>query len=431
MAIEKRRAFLKYALTAIVCGVVAGVGGFFAGSAAVPPPKTVTKTVTVTAPPITITKTVTPTPPREIVIGGTVAATGRFEGLCKPFMSFYKNWAEAINKRGGVYVEEYATRLPVRIIIYDDKSDIATAVKHYERLITVDKVDVLIGPFSSFLTIPVVSVVEKYGVPMVLTSANDRKIYEGEPEWIVGVLDFALKWSREYFTLLKEEGKAKTIAFIIEDIAHSKDVAEGSIKYAEDIGLKVLYKELIPKDVRDFTSTILEVKAIDPDIVYLSALIPPFTIAFMKQAVELGLNPREFHLAHVIKPVADALGVHINYVTTEFYWHPVIRRQGSKLFAELLEKTGITIDEYMDIANHMTAFQVIVAGIERAGTLDKAALNKAYHELHVMTVEGEVFFRQFGVGTANPFAVQVQDGKYIIIYPPHIATGKYVYPRPT
>ena len=93
---------------------------------------------------------------KEIVIGMTLCLTGRFAVDVGTFDKMVKAWENYVNKKqGGLYVKAYNKKLPVRTIIYDDKSDQATAVKFYERLVTVDKCDLLIGPKSSPITFPV------------------------------------------------------------------------------------------------------------------------------------------------------------------------------------------------------------------------------------------------------------------------------------
>jgi len=84
---------------------------------------------------------------KEIVVGMTLCLTGRFAVDVGTFDKMVKAWENYVNtKQGGLYVKAYKKKLPVRTIIYDDKSDPATAVKFYERLVTVDKCDILIGP---------------------------------------------------------------------------------------------------------------------------------------------------------------------------------------------------------------------------------------------------------------------------------------------
>ncbi|HLD29535.1 MAG TPA: ABC transporter substrate-binding protein, partial [bacterium] len=116
--------------------------------------------------------------PKEILVGGTISLSGRFTTMVGPFKKLAENWAALVNERGGIFVKEYNKKLPLRFIIEDDKSDQATSQKFYEKLITVDKVHLLIGPFGSFLSFAASTVAEKEKIPMVMVCANDRKLFE-------------------------------------------------------------------------------------------------------------------------------------------------------------------------------------------------------------------------------------------------------------
>jgi branched-chain amino acid transport system substrate-binding protein len=90
--------------------------------------------------------------PKEIRIGATVSMSGKFSTEIGPFKNLMEAYATVINTRGGIYVKSVGKRLPVKFIVYDDKSDGPTARKFYERLISVDKADILLGPYSSPVT---------------------------------------------------------------------------------------------------------------------------------------------------------------------------------------------------------------------------------------------------------------------------------------
>jgi len=89
---------------------------------------------------------ITPERSRVIKIGGTLPLSGQFSPVAGTFNKLYDAWVAQINERGGLYVSEYGRRLPVKVIVYDDQSDAVTATRLYEKLISEDKVDVLIGP---------------------------------------------------------------------------------------------------------------------------------------------------------------------------------------------------------------------------------------------------------------------------------------------
>ena len=255
----------------------------------------------------------------EIVIGMTLCLTGRFAVDVGTFDKMVKAWETSVNKDGGIFVKSLNKKVPVRTIIYDDKSDQATAVKFYERLVTVDKCDILIGPKSSPITFPVTAVAEKYHIPMILATANTPQIFERGFKWIVGVNNLSTAWSASYFDLLQEEKKVKTIGLLAEDTPHTREVYEGAIPDLEKRGFKIVFKEIAPAGTTDFTSILLKLKVADPDLVYVSSFTP-FAVTFKKQAKEFGLKPREWHFTHADKSFSDALGKDANYITTEYNW---------------------------------------------------------------------------------------------------------------
>src|SRR5215475_7888270 len=98
--------------------------------------------------------------PSEILIGATLPLSGRFTPMAGTFDRLCYSWAKLVNAQGGIYVKAYDKKLPVKFIIYDDKSEPAESAKFYERLVTVDKVHLLLGPFSSHITKAAVTVAE-------------------------------------------------------------------------------------------------------------------------------------------------------------------------------------------------------------------------------------------------------------------------------
>jgi len=176
-----------------------------------------------------------------------------------------------VNAQGGIYVKAYDKKLPVKFIIYDDKSEPAESAKFYERLATVDKVHLLLGPFNSHITKAAVTVADKYKIPMVMAEANDATIFEQRYKYSVNQVDLADTESYGYLELLQAEGKVQSIAFVAEDTLHSTGALRGGAKKARELGLKVVAEEIAPPDTKDFTAVILKLKQADPDVVYVEA----------------------------------------------------------------------------------------------------------------------------------------------------------------
>src|SRR5215831_2437521 len=365
--------------------------------------------------------------PSEIRIGATLALSGRFTPMVGTFDRLCYSWAKLVNGRGGIYVKAYEKKLPVKFIIYDDKSEPAESAKFYERLVTVDKVHILLGPFSSHITKAAVTVADKYKIPMVMAEANDATIFEQRYKYSVNQVDLADTESYGYLELLHSEGKVQSIAFIAEDTLHSTGALRGGVKKGRELGLKVVAEEIAPPDTKDFTAVILKLKQADPDVVYVEAF-PQFEIPFMKQGYELGLKPREFFNGHIVDAVLKALGPRAEGLAGVVYWAPGLRYPGAEEFAMVLKDAGIDWARQMESSIHFQAFQVIQQAIEQAGTLEPEALNKALHEAAFRTLSEDVVHNEAGLGNMHSYPVQVQGGELKLIGPKELAVTPHIYP---
>lgn len=367
--------------------------------------------------------------PEAIIIGASVSQSGHFSSEVGPFKQLMDAWADIVNKQGGIMVKSYGKKLPVKFVVYDDKSDEATAKKYYERLVTVDKVNLLLGPYSSPLTFAASTAGENHKVPFIAVCANSPKIYSRGFKWLVGVIDLGPRYTYRYWEMVKKEGQAKSVGFVVEDTLHPLGVYEGSKKLAEEAGLKVLASDVIPPETRDFTPVITKLKEKDPDIVYISSNIP-FAVNFMKQAKEMKLNPREYHCIHHSGVFREPLGESANNVVGQSYWVEGMKLGDVKLIADVIKLSKVSEPMYPWAPAYVGAFQVVQAAIENAGTLDKEPLMNALKSLKLETVLGMEQFHETGYGSINTYPSQIQDGKYVVIWPSEVASGKHVYPRP-
>lgn len=365
--------------------------------------------------------------PSDIRIGATLALSGRFTPMVGTFDRLCHSWAELVNAGGGIYVKEYGKKLPVKFIIYDDKSEPAESAKFYERLVTVDQVHLLLGPFSSHITKAAVTVADKYKIPMVMAEANDAKIFEERYRYSVNNVDLADTESYGYLDMLKAEGKAKSIAFVAEDTLHSTGALHGGVKRARELGLEVVLEEIAPPDTKDFTAVLIKLKKANPDVVYLEAF-PRFEIPFMKQAYELGLRPREFFNGHIVGALLNALGPRAEGLTGVVYWAPGLPYPGADAFATVLKAADIEWARQMESSIHFQSFQVIQQAIETAGTLDKEVLNKVLHEAKFQTLAGDIVHDERGLGNSRSYPVQVHGGDLKLVWPKDLAVAPHVYP---
>jgi branched-chain amino acid transport system substrate-binding protein len=371
-----------------------------------------------------------------ILVGASLAMSGPFAEEVGPFKKLMETWADMVNARGGVRVG--ARSLPVKFIVYDDASKPDESIKAYERLVTVDKVHLLLGPYSSPITVQASTVAEKHGLPMIALEANSTPIFTRGFKWLVGVIDDGPKWSHHYFDLLKAEGRVRTMAIVIQETGHTKEVGVGAVAKAKAVGIQVAVEESAPARATEFTPVIAKMKAANPDLVYISGF-PAFNVAFYKQALEQGLNPRTVHVIHHGSAFRRAVGdAAANHVSGENYWMPGIKKGNWQMFEEMLQRTGIKVEDYPWAGIRMFGLDALKATLEGAGSLERERLMAAARAVDIETISGRLRFQKKGEaphpnaegqGTLNPFPTQIQDGKYVTVWPPDIATGKHVYPR--
>lgn len=368
--------------------------------------------------------------PQAILVGATLAETGPLATGVGPVRKLMHAWAEMVNAHGGLYLKDYGKKLPIRFVIYDDGSNREKSERLYEKLIKEDKVHLLLGPYSSPITMGATMIAERHRVPMICVEANSNAIYSRGFKWIVGVLDTGHKWAYSYLDLLQAKTDARTIAFVVQGNLHAKEVYEGAVVKAKELGLQVTAGEIVPPDVTDFGPIIAKLKQIDPDIVFLSSVgIASFTVGFVRQAKAMGLNPKGLHVTQHGGYFLQALQGDAELITGENYWIPGIAGEGTDEFKALLEGSGLSVEEYPWTAIRMSAFQVLRAGLEQAGSLEPDKFMTALKNLDIHTLTGRLTFASNGAGTMNPIPTQIQHGQYVSIWPQEIARGAYLYPR--
>ncbi len=228
--------------------------------------------------------------------------------------------------------------------------------------------------------------------------------------------------------MMKAKTDAKTIAFLADSSLHTKEVYEGTRDRAEALGFTVVYEQIISAQTEDFKPILAQIKALDPDIVYFSCF-ETRSVTFVEQAKEVGLNPKALHLIHQGESFLRDAGAEAELVTGEYYWLPGMPGTGIDEFQALLSRAQLTVEQYPWTAIRMYALQTLRAGLEQADSLDKETLMVALKNLDIQTIGGRLTFAENGAGTMNPIPAQIQNGRYMLIWPEEVATQTYQYPR--
>lgn len=364
-----------------------------------------------------------------ITIGATAPITGGLSTLYSVQGKIWEAWEKAQNEAGGIYVKSLNRKLPIKIVYYDDQSDPKVSVKFYERLLNEDKVRFLLGPPGSPVAFAATTVAERHKVPMILGATTDPQIYARGFKYIQGVLAPAAEYSAVMFDLLNHEHKVRNVALLVEDSLFSRGTSISVRDSARKYGMSLVFDQTVPVDNQDFTATITQIKEKSPDLVYVSSF-PPFFIRYEKQASELGLDPPALHcpLCSSVS-VRNGLGPVADGITGEVYWVPGMKLGDYRMLERTLEISGLDPVQWSFALISIPSLEVLRAGIEKAGSLDRDAVYKAIQEDEIPTTMGRFKAVGHGLGTINPFPMQIQAGKVVVIWPPEAKTGDYVYPR--
>jgi branched-chain amino acid transport system substrate-binding protein len=352
----------------------------------------------------------------EIVIGGTLAQSGPLQGVVRPFTDLGQKWVESVNARGGIKVGGKTYKL--KMIVYDDQSDPPNALKLYERLATVDKVNLFIGPFTSFLTNAALQASVTHKLPFFMVEANDSIMFENPNPWRATGLAPAQLEHKRTADLFEKVGGVKTFALLARDSLHENQSMEGFGDWVRKAGFEVVYQEIAPKDVRDFASIILAMKQKNPDVVFIESIPPPYTIGFLKQARELGLNPKDVVVGHCYVPVIKALGGGAENLMSSQYFFDGDSPDHKEFFA-LCKAAGFEPWQYSEAGIRYVTYKRIEDALEHAGSLKPEAIRDAMWKADFSLYGGGLVIKQDekGYGTLYPWPCQVHSGKLESLWP--------------
>jgi len=404
------------------------------GAPATTPPAA-TEAVTeapVTEVPVTEVPTEAPTEVsgEPIKIGASLPLTGDFSEPGTAAKVGYELWVEQVNNAGGLLGRQ------VEFTLYDNASDPDTAVADYERLITEDQVDLVVGPFSSRLVIPTSEVAAKYGYafPEPAGGAPDvfnrglTNIFFCQP---APGADQAIPFA-DYILALPEDVRPKTFAVVSADDPFNLGVVEAAEKLLTDGGLTSALKEVYAPDTKDFSSIAAKVADLDPDLI-LGGTIFEDSVAQIQAYMAAGYQPRGAFFTtgpSLPKEFSEALGSSTEGIFSAISWFEDSTIETNPEFvAAFHEKYGPDpIAE--DSANAYTVGQVLQQAVENTQSIDNATLIDEMHSATFTTVVGPLKFDEVGRPQGSFMILQWQGGTYLIVHPDFAKQADPVWPKP-
>jgi len=380
-----------------------------------------------------------PPPTEEVVeemepvrIGASLPLTGRFSEPGTAAKQGYEVWAEIVNANGGLLGH------PVELSIVDNASDQDTAVADYEKLITVDKVDLVVGPFSSFLVIPTSEVAARYGYAFVEPAGGAPDVFNrgltniffaqpapGDAQ-AIPFTDFVIA--------LPEDQRPGTFAVVSQDDPFTLGVMDGVKSALTAAGLDLVFDEIYAPETTDFSSIAIQVADLDPDLVVGGTVLED-SIGQVRAYQEAGYQPRMAFFTtgpSLPGPFREGLGTATEGIFAAISWFPQAEEyQNADMVAKYIEMFGGSEGDIPeDVANAFTVGQVLQQAVETVGSFDNAALIEELHKGTYQTVVGPLSFNELGQPQGSFMLLQWQGETFVIVGPGDRRRAEPIVPKP-
>jgi len=355
-------------------------------------------------------------------IGFAIAKTGPFTIASDPQLKAYELWKEQVNARGGLNVG--GTKRPIEFVMYDDQSKPDQAVRLYEKLITSDKVDLLIAPWGTPFHIAIAPVLEKYKFPVVGATAASVRLRELKPGYIWFTTSAIPDKLAAELAALCVENKVKSVSIINNVLPFTKEIRTFLDPKLQEKGIAIKTSAEYPPDTKDMTAMLTQIKQANPDAV-LALSYPGDSALYAKQAKELGIAaPIQFvDIGPTEAFFAQAMGKAAEGIITIGHWMPRDDWKGSKAFLDAYKAKYNELTDYLDSALAYMSLEVLEQAVAKAG-LDREKLRQTIAADTFETINGKVKFE--GVqNTVTPTAfLQFQNGTLQLVWPHSIASAK-------
>jgi branched-chain amino acid transport system substrate-binding protein len=380
---------------------------------------------------------------QPIKVGMSMPQTGTLGAGGQAALLALRMWVEDVNAKGGLLGRK------VELIAYDDQTNPALTPALYTKLLDVDKVDLLIAPYGTVPTAPIMPLVKQRDLLLmgnfsfqVNHTVKHDKWFNNSP-W-----NDAASWSDGFIGAGRQLG-AKTIAFLAADQEFAQNLANGARELAKKAGLNTVYNQNYPPATTDFSAMIRAIRAAKPDIVFVMSY-PNDSVAIVRAVNEIGVGEsvKLFGGGMVglqFTPIMTSLGSMLNGIVNYNSWVPGINHPGINEFLERYAKKAAEakvdpLGFYLPPFNYAIG-QMLEQAVTATKSLDHKVLANYLRKNEMKTIVGPIRYGPDGEW-ATPRVVQAQfrgiedknmgqfrqTGKQVVLYPPQYKTGDVVAP---
>lgn len=380
---------------------------------------------------------------QPIKVGMSMPQTGTLGAGGKAALVALRMWVEDVNAKGGLLGRK------VELIAYDDQTNPALTPAIYTKLLDVDKVDLLIAPYGTVPTAPIMPLVKQRGLLLMgnfsfqVNHTVKHDMWFNNAPW-----NDASSWFTGYFNAAKK-ANVKTIAFLAADQEFAQNLARGAKKLAAEGGLKTIYEQNYPPTTTDFSSLIRAIRAAKPDAVFVASY-PNDSAAIVRAVNEIGVGSgvKIFGGGMVglqFTPIMTSLGSLLNGIVNYNSYVPGMKYPGIEDFLARYAKKAAEekvdpLGFYLPPFNYAIG-QMLEQAVNATKSLDHRKLADYLRKNEMKTIVGPIRYGPDGEW-ANPRVVQAQfrgvkdkdmeqfrkAGNQVVLYPDAYKTGDFIWP---
>jgi branched-chain amino acid transport system substrate-binding protein len=376
-----------------------------------------------------------------IRVGFSIAQTGPLAGAGKSGLLALEMWRDDVNAAGGLLGRQ------VELVVYDDQTNPSMSPRLYTKLLDVDKVDLLIGPYGTNVTAPIMPLIKKRDLLMIGNFALDINAAIQHDKYFNNMpVASGHAWATPFFDIAKKLG-ANKIAILAADAEFAQTLAEGAREQVAERGMDLVYDQNYPPNTVDFSSVMRSVRAKRPEVVFVASY-PSDSAAIVRSLGEIGVGKSVKLIGGGMVglqygTLMESLGSMLNGVVNYTFWAPEkpMEFPGVKDFLARYQaraqQAGVDpLGFYLPLYDYAIG-QILAQAVTATKSLDhkKLAQYIRAHEMKTVVggirygpggewIEPRVVYIQFQ-GVANRNIDQFRKpGKQVIVAPDAFSTGE-------
>ncbi len=358
-----------------------------------------------------------------IKIGFSVSETGALAAPSIFDRQGYELAADEVNAHGGLFGKK------IELVHYDDQSTPSTAVALYQKLITDDKVDLVMGPYSSQINSAVTPIVDRAKLVMPSMDANPTA-FDGSHPFVFQAIAQTPQYMAPMIDFAARRG-VKTVALLYQNSPFPTALASGIKDEAQKHGMKIVFEEAYPPATTDFGPLLLKVAATNPDLLIGGTFLADAEgIVRAAKSQNLHAKMYAFSVGPVEPEFSRALGPAAENIFGNTLWFPSLSTKGNAEFVKAF-RAKFNRDPDYHAALSYAALKLMTTAAAAVGSLDQEKIRTWLHGRTIDTVLGPFKLSPTGLQTGfSSYVIQWQKEKQLLVWPPQSATGTPVFPHP-